>query len=81
MEKDFRPQPQPEANKVDQNQSANPDILNQDISMENESLFHRLGEVNVMPDGMLSPIDETAYVNSIIHENAAEIDDETRSKK
>ncbi|MDF2546625.1 MAG: hypothetical protein K0R93_1523 [Anaerosolibacter sp.] len=81
MEKDFRPQPQPEANKADQNQNENPDIRNQDTSMENESLFHRLGEVNVMPDGMLSPVDETAYVNSIINENATEIDDETRSKK
>jgi hypothetical protein len=65
MEKDRHPQPQPEEDKPNQN----------------ESLFHRLGEVNVMPDGMLSPVNETAYVNSIINENATEVDNENRQKK
>jgi hypothetical protein len=81
MEKDNRPQLQSIVKKPDQDEPKNPDTLDNDASRANESLLHRLGEVNVMPDGMLSAVNETNYVNSIINENATEVNDESSEKK
>ncbi|MBB6217582.1 hypothetical protein HNQ80_003705 [Anaerosolibacter carboniphilus] len=80
MEKDNHPQFQTEEKEANQNEAKNPDALDNDVSGENESLLHRLGEVNVMPDGMLSAVNETTYVNSIISENAEEINDDSEKK-
>lgn len=80
MEKENRPQSQSVNNKPNQNRPKNSDAPENPGSTDNESLLSRLGGVNVMPDGMLSAVDETDYVNSIINDNAKEVNGQNNEK-
>ncbi|KXG75654.1 hypothetical protein [Thermotalea metallivorans] len=42
------------------------------MSNENESFLQRLSDGNIMPDGLLTAVDQTNFVNLIIGESAAE---------
>ncbi|QEK13113.1 hypothetical protein FQB35_12725 [Crassaminicella thermophila] len=50
------------------NEEKNKDL---DYSFNDESFLERLRQENVMPDGMISEIDETDFINLLLAEKSA----------